>query len=673
MPNKPKFQSKDQFVQSVLDSFNDAETEVAERNEKIQELDDYVYGGRIERSLDTPVGHDFTPVNWLKRTVEVHKSMFMSRGFQVISTYDTQDPTMSEDEQEAGRLKIENKKEKGFAEARKRLIDSIIKDNGGFSMWADLAESAGAIGDAAVKTYYDSDLKKFVISPIEAIDNLRVLWARDDFREKQAVAFVYQITKEEAISEYGAPADTPTSPLGQPLIFNADSPLPANVYSNQPMVTVLEITGKIEGWKAQNGVMVPATPGQENEFNALVVGEKVCRVIDDVKKIPKYYLLPNKRQRRRPWGISDITDAAIQINLTYVETLSDWRTVSAKVNFPKYKAFGFGIDTPLPKSEPRKIQAIPLAEGQDLVSLDQGNPDKMDFQAQMEELKEQFVRETGVSRVLFDDPSVTLNSNQALLTSMKPTSDIAEGKKQLWGPVIEQMFKDALETIGQYEKDLADVTDGDFELKVMWPSVMQKEDPVYQQMLLNRFNSNTISLQSFFEQQGESKEEIDRIRDELEDPVTAAILGRIINVLAEQKVVPPSDKPEVKTTVNLRGDLTPQQEANHATNLGFQDGPFPASMGPQGGQGLVAQENADNQGFLTADAYKGGTPINRGADGKPVTMQKSDTNTGQTPNAQVATPANNQPGTGVVSQPGSGATPVSAQGAINQTQQQNGA
>lgn len=671
-PNTKKYVTKDPFVGAVLASFSATETEIGQRNGEIQRRDSLIYGDLIDKSLNIPVGHDSTPVNWLKRTVEVHKAMFMSRGFQVISTYDTKDPTMSADEQETERIKLENKKEKGFAEARKRLIDSIIKDNGGFALWTDLAESAGAVGDAALKTYYDEDNKKFVISPIEAIDNLRVLWGRDDFRSKQAVGFVYQIPKEEAIAIYGAPDDTPTSALGQPLVFNSTSQLPASVSSNQKMVTILETTGKIEGWGTRNGKIVPVKPGQENAFNALIVGEQVYRVIDDEKKIPKYYLLPNKRQRRRPWGISDITEAAININLTYIETLSDWRTVSAKVNFPKYKAFGFGIDTPLPRSESRKIQAIPLAEGQDMVPLDQGNPDKMDFRSQMEELKEQFVRETGVSRVLFDDPSVTLNSNQALLTSMKPTSDIAEGKKQLWGPIIEELFMDALETIGKYEPSLSDLTKGDYELKVMWPSVMQKEDPVYQQMLLNRFNSNTISLQSFLEQQGESKEEVDRIRDEMEDPITAAILGRILNVMAESVVSPPSNEPQVKTNISLRGDLTPQQEANHATTLGLQDGPFPASMGPQGEPGRIAQTNVDNQGLLEGE-FPNQTPITKGPDGQPVGMQKKDTNTGQTPNAQVATPANNTPGSGVVSQPGSGATPVTAQGAINQTQQQNGA
>jgi hypothetical protein len=433
------------------------------------------------------------------------------------------------------------------------------------------------------------------------------------------------------------------------------------------MVTILEVTGVIEGWCSKKGVITACEVGKETPMNVKIIGDTVTKVIDDEKKLPKYYILPNKRQRKRPWGMSDISDAAININLTYIETLSDWRTVSAKVNFPKYRAYGFGLDTHLPKPEPRKIQAIPLSEGQDLLPLDQGNPDKMDFRAQMEELKEQFVRETGVSRVLFDDPSVTLNSNQALITSMKPTSDIAEAKKQLWGPVIEQMFTDALETIAQFNNDLKDITTGDFELKVMWPSVMQKEDPVFQQMLLNRFNSNTISLQSFLEQQGETKEEVDRIRDELEDPVTASILGKMLGALAQQKIAPPDQAPQPQVKVNLRGDLTPQQEANLATQQGFNEGPFPPSMGPQGGQGLIAQENADNVGFLNGDPFQGGTPITRGPDGKPVGMQQQD----QRP--QQATPAQNQEGQGVASQPGSGATPVSAEGAIAQDNQQAGA
>ena len=89
------------------------------------------------------------------------------------------------------------------------------------------------------------------------------------------------------------------------------------------------------------------------------------------------------------------------------------------------------------------------------------------------------------------------------MTSLKPTTDIAEAKKKksIWGPILTQIFYDAIETISGYDetvKSIADDTDG-WKFKVMWPSTMQKDDPIYLQNLLNRFNANTISLQSFVE------------------------------------------------------------------------------------------------------------------------------------------------------------------------------
>jgi hypothetical protein len=304
----------------------------------------------------------------------------------------------------------------------------------------------------------------------------------------------------------------------------------------------------------------------------------------------------------------------------------------------------------------RKIQLLPLAEGQDIGLLQTGDANAPDFHAQLAEVKEQFVRETGVAQVLLDNAGVNSNSNQALITSMKPTSDIAENKKQLWSPILVEMFSDALETLAKAEPqtfgELA--SDDKWELKIQWPSTIQKEDPIYQQMLLNRWNSRTMSLQSFLEAQGENVEEIERIRDELSDEVTAAIHANQLPAVYNKNFLPaPSNEPDVK--VNLRGDLSPNQEANIASQKGFNDGPFPASMSAQGYGGMRSQENADNKGLMSG-TYPNETPIQVGTDGQQVT----------------ATPANNQPGTQPVSQPGSGATPVTAQGAINQTNQNQG-
>ena len=50
---------------------------------------------------------------------------------------------------------------------------------------------------------------------------------------------------------------------------------------------------------------------------------------------------------------------------------------------------------------------------------------------------------------------------------------------------------------------------------------------------INRFNAGTMSLQTFLESQGESKEEIDRLRSELVDPITGAILGKQTQLIAQ--------------------------------------------------------------------------------------------------------------------------------------------
>jgi hypothetical protein len=536
--NTPYDRLKEEFVQSVHQAFGKLQTEISERNQKIASRDNYIYGDALERSLDIPIGHDHTPVNWLRRTVEIHKNMFMSRGFQVVSTYDNQDPEANGDAEEQGMVALENKKQKDYAEARMQMVKSIMADNGGDAFWAILAENASAIGDSAVKMYYDEKEDKVELCQIESIENLYALWSKDDFRQVDAYGYIFQVSKQEAVSEYGAPDDVQTSPLGRPL-GSLSSPNYANSavnsQSSQPMVTVMEVTGKIQGWAVDKDRIKKVKIGDETELNCLIVGTELTRIIGDSKKLPKYYILPNKRQRRRPWGLADVSEAAININLTYVETLSDWRTVSSKVNFPKYKFFGVGADAQLPKPESRKVQYVPLADGQDVQLLGEADSNGLDWGRQLEELKEQFVRETGLSRVLFDDPSVTLNSNQALLTSMKPTSDIAEAKKQLWTPVLTRIFTDALELTALNNPEIKDAVnpDDNWALKIMWPSIMQKEDPLYQNMLLNRFNAGTMSLQSYVEAQGESKEEIDRLRTELVDPITAAILGKQTPLLAQ--------------------------------------------------------------------------------------------------------------------------------------------
>src|SRR4051812_7687873 len=97
---KPYDDLQKEFIAYARTQLGELKSEVAERNTHISTRDSYIYGDLLESSLDIPLGHDRTSVNWLRRTVEIHKIQFMGRPFQVISTYDTKDTSNIDDEDE---------------------------------------------------------------------------------------------------------------------------------------------------------------------------------------------------------------------------------------------------------------------------------------------------------------------------------------------------------------------------------------------------------------------------------------------------------------------------------------------------------------------------------------------------------------------------------------------
>lgn len=670
-----------EFVGETRSQLSTLTGEIALRNRVIQENDSYVYGDLLSRSLKVEVGHDFTPVNWLRRTAEIHRTQTMGAGFTVVSSYHGLDPDKEDDPEAKQNIELLNQKKKTYAAKRNELIGSIMRDNGGESLFANMVENGSVIGTSVLKTWYDSDKGKYCLDMIEAVEHFYSVWKLNNFRERDFDAYVYQLSKQDAVKQFNVPPTVATSPLGMPLAVLSSANI-IEYISTQPMVTVMEICGSVQGWRSRSGVIERCEVGQETPLNAVIVGDVVKQIIDEPKYMPHYYIFPNKKTRRRPWGLPDITPSAININQTYIETFSDWRTVSSKVNFPKFKAFGFGLGTQLPKPKSRTTEMIGLGEGQDIQPIQNPNSQmgsEVDFTRQLDELKQAYVREVGISRQLFDLPdSDASNSNQAMMTAMHSISDQVEARRQLWEPIIAQVFQDAFDCLALWDDDIKELVKGDdnWFLRVEWPPAMRKDDPAYQTMLLNRFNTGLLSIQTAFERLGENpKEEVDRINDEMNNPITAAMHGHMLEMLAQLKISGPPTSAPPKVSVNLRGDLTPEQETNMSVQHGFGDGPiYGPSSGPQGELGLRATDNAVNS-VGTADTKVTGQGYNTGqpkiTGGQPVTPAGASPNG---PAPQMVTPPNgNQPGQQVMSQPGSGQpTSNSPQGNIAQQQQRKG-
>lgn len=592
-----------EFVGETRSQLATLSGEIALRNRVIQQNDAYIYGDLLVRTLDIPVGHDMTPVNWLRRTVEIHRTEFIGRGFTIVSAYETLEQN-SDDPQEQQMTQLENNKRKSNAERRRQIIDAIIRDNGGHTLYAQLAENASAIGSAVLKCWFDEQTGKYITQIVEAVEHVYAIWKRDSFREYDAIAFVYQVSKEEAARQYGVGPNVATSPLGMPLAVLSTANT-IEYISTQPMVTIMEMVGTVQGWKSVNGEIQRCQVGEENEIDAVIVGNDVYQLIDDPKYLPDFYIFPNKLVRRRPWGIPDITQAAVNINQTYIEVLSDWRTLASKANFPKFKYLNFPIGSNLPQPKARKVEGIPLMPGQDIQPLQMPNSAQIgekDFMTQMEELMNQYVREVGIGRVLFDTPNVPSNSAQAQKGLSATIGDIVQTKRQLWGPIITKVFVDAFRKLAYFDdaiKELYEEDSGWF-LRIKWPSSMGKDDPIFHTMQLNRFNAGLISIQSYLESMGETKEELDKIVDEMGQKETAIIHGHQMPMMAEYMILPPLSQMPPKVNLNLRGDLTPNQVGDIAQARGIvtDQSPFPNTVGPQGNEGLRATDTTLNQGLI---------------------------------------------------------------------------
>lgn len=673
-----------EFVGEARSQLSTLTGEIALRNKVIQYNDSYVYGDLLQRSLNVPTGHDFTPVNWLRRVAEIHRTQTMGDGFTITSTYHGVDVDSAFDPDAKGQLDLINNKKKTYAASRNKLYESILRDNGGEALFARMVENASVVGSSVLKAWYDEDRGKYCLDMVEAVEHFYVVWNKDNYREYDFTGYVYQISKQQAVDQYNVPTDVATSPLGMPLAV-LSSANTVDYISTQPMVTVMEVNGRIQGWKSANGIISRCKVGDETEMNVVIVGDRVQRVIDEKKYLPKYYIFPNKLVRRRPWGLPDITDSAININQTYIETLSDWRTVASKVNFPKWKAFGFGLDTQMPKPKPRTAEILPLGEGQDIKPIENSasqTASELDFARQLAELKEAFVRETGISMQLFEMPDAPVgNSAQQSMVAMKSISDQIEARRQLWEPIIVQVFNDALDCLSEWDSNIKEIVTGDEDwyTRVSWPPAMRKDDPAYVTMVLNQSISGFQSVQTMLERLGfNAKEEIDRINDEMDNPITAAMHGKLMSLLAEFKIAGPPTSAPPKINVNLRGDITPEQETNLSVMHQFGDGPvYGPSSGPQGELGMRATDDAVNNvggqnPSISGQGYSTGQPVIQG--GQPTPGGPAASGQAQPSAPQTITPTTgNQDGSQVMSAPGSGQpTPNTPEGNLAQQAQRKG-
>ena len=661
------------------------QTDIAERNTYIDKRDRYLYGDGLFETISIPDGFDQTLYNFLRPITTIHASQFMQEGFAMYSRYDKVGNAMLDPEKDAQQIqanKLANMDSETKAFGKKKAIEAIIRDNGGYKIFIDGAQSGSDYGSTLYQMWFDESEKKIRIQLLESIQNWFPIWEDNNFRSRIGDAYVIQTSPlianqkyQDKIPEGGFPTTIGGDPLTtiqglSTTLTNTAGETVSGSSTRRPMVTVINYTGYLPNIKEVGGEYVTCKDGDETMISFKAVGNVIVNKITNDAHMPRFYYIPNSVVPRRPYGESDLTESALQLNATIIQTKSSQLTRADKVLFPIVQMIGWENGSMPPRNQ-REMTLVPMQQGQQIVPV-HFDTQSIEYDRIIADLTKDLLQVSRVPRVLFDDPSVSLNSNQALLTSLRPMIDVVTRKQKNWEPVLTQMFDDALELAALHVPAIAELlganddSTGDNYLYVRWPSVMRKDDPAHQVMLMNDLNAGIKSIDTIMEERGiiDVEEEINRIASAMDDPTRAAIMGKALGQLAHYTIQKAAGIPAWGYNVpkvTLKGELPPQEVGNMAHTYGWDQGPYGAAIGPTGREGVAANDNWLNGGLINGNAFDGGTAAGLPPGGiNPSQGQPT------------MTPDQNQPSPQPMSQPGSGPTSAGAAGSASMAHQRAG-
>jgi hypothetical protein len=565
-------QKRETVVSNIQSKLKELESEICDRNDYMNERDSLLYDSDyILTGVDIKEGFDISKYNVLPRAIDIHSSQVMGRGFNIVSKYDKEDPTLfptgSVEEQNA---KLKNIEKFTKAQNAKDIDLAVIKENGGMGLFKNMAYVASAYGTGIIKKWYDPDKDSVKLVSIESPQCFRAGWSDDNFRERDFDAMVYQISTDSANKKYSKYLPQGVDEFGSDELKEVNDAITKK--TSRKMTTVVDFVGVMKGIN-------------DNEpFHALIVGGYLVSYETKEKYFPKYYIFPNKVKLRRPWGGSDLSDEAIDLNKSYIQKMSDYASLINKILFPSIIAKGFE-EINIPKKEQRSVQVFPMGLDQDMQIL-QFQPGVYPYKDMISENKEALFRALSLGRVFMDDPTISFESSQALMTGMKPTIDVAEDKQVRWQETFVQLFEDILDDLKLNDNKLKDSLGDDYNLDIEWPSVLRKEDAGYNTMLFNDISRGLMSLPTYLEKKGytDAGEEIDRIKSDMDDPIIGAILSANLQTVNQAQIMgQPLGQP-------------PQQPTNAPLSPGQnQPGNQPASAPGSGAPAVSPQGNINTQ------------------------------------------------------------------------------
>lgn len=447
-----------------------------------------------------------------------------------------------------------------IARERARFVEDLwyatLYDNNYETFMEEGSRNGSKLGTTILQWGWDSVNKRPFIINVAVPENVRIGWASTDYKKINWAIHGFRIALDEAKERYNAEGALETlqatseSKLSTP--HTSKSLSTANIElkeeSNPTEVDNYDGWVKDEKGNVRNIIVVEDRP---------VKNEKMPAGWPDIP----YIVIPNIVDPGRPWGVADIQpvfDHQLEIN----ERLCDNADLMRQINLVKYKI------TNMPEAEPGDFEIggriFKLLEGQDVEAIAQP-VSVWPFKDHIERVLQMFSHQSLLPPQVFGASPGNIVTGAGISALFQGAISRMKSKQKRWNYAFGQLFKNVMWLWSYYNEDAKEILkDGTYELEVVWPDMLPKDDAVHIQNVLNKLNARAVSLETAMNELGVKSpaDEKDLIREERTDPTLfpeqAMLTAQAMQTLSGENE---EKKPEPKAQAGMAASQRQQQEA----------------------------------------------------------------------------------------------------------------
>jgi len=466
-----------------------------------------------------------------------------------------------------------------IARERAKIVEELwyatLYDNSFETTLEEGARNGSKLGTTIWQWGWDSVKKKPFFINVAVPENLRIGWASTDYKKVNWVIHSYRLSLDEAKERFNR--EPGYEGVLDTLMATEDTNLSAPHQSKSLGTAGVElkdqsisdqVTVKDGCVKDENG----------NIWNIILVEDRLVkrtRFPEGWPDIP-YLVIPNIIDPGRPWGIPDIQpvfDHQLEIN----ERVCDNADLMRQINFVKYKV------TNMPEAQPGDFEVggriFKLLEGQDVEAVSQP-VSVWPFKDHIERMMQMFSHQSLLPPQVFGASPGNIVTGAGISALFQGALSRMKAKQKRWNLAFSQLFRNMMWLWANYNEDAKEILkDGEYQLEVIWPDMLPKDNAIHIQNVLNKLNARSISLETAMNELGVKSpaDEKDLIREERTDPTLfpeqAVATAQAIKALTGQDEEEKSEEKETKAAT-----AASQRQQAEAAPKKERGAPSPATM-----------------------------------------------------------------------------------------------